>query len=68
MLLNLLCLRLFSILVPAILSDRNNYGSEVLAVGWETHPSLGVLSFYWTYVLHVLSPDYMAFYLRSLSL
>jgi hypothetical protein len=31
--LELLFLRLFSIFVPAVLSDRNNYESEVLTVG-----------------------------------
>jgi len=38
--LDLLFLRFFSILVPAVLSDRNSYGSEFLTVGWQPHPSL----------------------------
>jgi hypothetical protein len=35
LLLVLLFLRLLSISVPAVLSDRNNYGSEFLTVGWQ---------------------------------
>jgi hypothetical protein len=35
LLLDLLFLRLFSTFVPAILSDRNNYGSEFLTVEWQ---------------------------------
>jgi hypothetical protein len=37
--LNLLFLRLFSIFVPTVFSDRNNYESEFLTVGWQPHPS-----------------------------
>jgi hypothetical protein len=37
--LNLLSLRIFSILVPAVLSDRKNSESEVLTVGWQPYPS-----------------------------
>jgi hypothetical protein len=33
--LNLLFLRLFSIFVPAALSNRNNSGPEFLTVGWQ---------------------------------
>ena len=32
--LDLLSLSLFSIFVPAIVLDRNNFGSEILGVGW----------------------------------
>jgi hypothetical protein len=32
--LDLLFLRLFFIIVPAVFSDRNNYGSEFLTVVW----------------------------------
>jgi hypothetical protein len=46
-LLNLQFLRLFAILVPAILSDRKIYGTEYLMVGWQIHPSLDDHSFYW---------------------
>jgi hypothetical protein len=31
-------LRLLSISIPAVISDRNNYGSEFLTMGWQ-HPS-----------------------------
>ena len=34
-----LFLRLFSIFVPAVPSDRNNSGSEVLTMGQQPHPS-----------------------------
>jgi hypothetical protein len=44
--LNLLFLRLFSIFVPAALSNRNNSGPEFLTVGWQPHPSLDALSFW----------------------
>ena len=32
-------LRLFSIFVPAFLSDSNSSGSEFFTVGWQPHPS-----------------------------
>ena len=46
-LLEILFLRLLSISIPAVLSDRNNYGSEFLTLGWQPHPSFDALSFYW---------------------
>jgi hypothetical protein len=61
-------LRLFSISIPAVLSDRNNYGSELLTVGWQPHPLLDALSFYWRWALQVPSPHCRAFHLRSVPL
>ena len=37
--LDLLSLSLFSIFVPAVLLNRDNSGSEILTVGWPSHPS-----------------------------
>ena len=36
--LDLLSQVLFSIFLPTVPSDRNNSGSELLAVGWQPHP------------------------------
>jgi hypothetical protein len=63
--LNLLFLSLFSTFVPVVLSDRNNYGSEVLLWNSNFIPPLGALSFYWRWTLQVPS---RAFHLRSLPL
>jgi hypothetical protein len=41
--LDLLFLRLLSISMPEVLSDRNNYESEIGL--WDGHPSLDALSF-----------------------
>jgi hypothetical protein len=37
-------------------------------VGWQPHPSLGALSFFWRWALQVLSSQFRAFHLRSLPL
>ena len=37
-------------------------------MGWQPHPSLDVLSFYWRWTLQVPSPECRTFHLRSLSL
>jgi hypothetical protein len=66
--LNLLSLSLFSIFVPAVLLDRNNSGSEFLTVGWQPHPSLDALFFYWRWTPQVPSPHCWSFHLRSLFL
>jgi hypothetical protein len=63
--LDLLFLRLFFIFVPAVLSNKNNYGSELLTVGWQPHSSLDALYFCWRWTLQVLSPHCRAFHLRS---
>jgi hypothetical protein len=56
--------RFFSIFVPTVLLDTSDYGSEFLTVGWQPHPSLDALSFYWRWVLQVSSPYCRAFHLR----
>ena len=64
-----LVLRLLSISIPAVLSDRNNYGSEFWL--WDGNPILHLmpsLSFCWSWTLQVPSPQCRAFHLRSLSL
>ena len=66
--LDILSLRLFSIFVPSVLLDRHNYGTAFLSVGWQTHPSLEALSFYWRCALQVLSLHSRAFHLRSFPL
>ena len=48
--LDLLFLRLFSMSIPAVLSDRNNYESE-FTVGWQPHPSPDSLSSCWRWTL-----------------
>jgi hypothetical protein len=62
---DVLSLSLFSILAPAVLSDRNSSESEFLTVGWQPHPSLDALSFCWQWILQVLSPHCWAFHLRT---
>jgi hypothetical protein len=54
--------------VPAAFSYLNNYGSEILTVWWQPHPSLDVLSFCWRWALEVHSAHCRAFHLRSLPL
>jgi hypothetical protein len=63
-----LFLGLFSSFVPAVPSDRNNSGSEFLTVGWQPHPSLDALSFYWRWALQVPFSHCRAFHLRFLPL
>ena len=66
--LDLFFLRLFSIFFPAVLSDRNNSGSDVLTVGWQPHLSFSALSFCWRLALQVPSLHCREFHLRSLPL
>jgi hypothetical protein len=68
LLLDLLFLRLFSIFVSEVLSDRNNYGSEFLTVRWQPPVSLDALSFCWRWALQDLSPHCREFHPRSLPL
>jgi hypothetical protein len=64
--LDLLFLRLFSISIPIILSDRNNYGSEMWLWDGNPHPSLDV------FLLEVVSVSSLSLllgiYLKFLSL
>jgi hypothetical protein len=53
---DLLSLGVFSIFVPAVPSDGNNSGSELLTIGWQPHPSLDVLSLQWRWTLQVSPP------------
>lgn len=63
-----LCLRLFSIFVPAILPNRNNYGPGFLTVGWQPHLSTCCPVFYWICTLEVPSTDCRKSRLRLLPL
>jgi len=62
--LDLFSLSLFSIFVPSVLLDRHNSESEFLTVGWQLHPPLGAMFFYWRKILQVPSPQCWAFHLR----
>jgi hypothetical protein len=57
---------LLSIPIPAVPSDRNNYGSEFWL--WDSKPnysSFDVLSFCWRWALQVILPHCRAFHLES---
>lgn len=65
--LDLLFLRLFSIFVPAVLINQNNYGWKFLTVGWQPHCTLDTLYFCCRWTLKVFSLHYRAFHLRSIT-
>jgi hypothetical protein len=66
--LDLFSLKLFSISIPAVLSDRNNSGSEFWL--WDSNPipPFDTLSFHWRWAPQVPSPHCRVFHLRSLPL
>jgi hypothetical protein len=66
----LLCLLLLrvSTSISAVLSEKNNCGSEFWLWDGNTKPSLDALSFCWRWVLQVPSLQCRAFHLRFLSL